>query len=106
MRCAIDSGSRVVPVFGPIEHGMCRSIYFAGLENMKTAFSCSQEPIDNAVWVDPDVVDLLGITEEELRSYREPVDFEDQGGLVPQPGASAAGPHLDYPPEAYKAILA
>ncbi|MFT7220385.1 MAG: hypothetical protein ACI8Z1_002002 [Candidatus Azotimanducaceae bacterium] len=85
---------------------MRRSIYLAGLEDMTVAFSCSQESIDNAVWVDPDVVDLLGITEEELRSYRQPVDFEDQGGLVPQPRAGAAGPRLNYSPEAYKAILA
>lgn len=95
-----------VPVIGPIEHGMCRSIYFAGLENMTLEFSCSQEPIDNTVWVDPEVVDLLGITEEELRSYRHPADFADKGGQVPQPGVDAAGPHLDYPPEVYKAILA
>ena len=30
--------SKGVPALEPIEHGMCRSIYFAGLENMTLEF--------------------------------------------------------------------
>jgi catechol 2,3-dioxygenase-like lactoylglutathione lyase family enzyme len=97
--------SKGVPVLGPIEHGMCRSIYFAGLENMTLELSCSPEPIDNRKWIDPEVVELLGITDEELEGYRSPSAYENQGGAVKQPGPDAPGPHLDYPAAVYKAIL-
>jgi|TARA_B110000037_G_scaffold132175_1_gene150116 catechol 2,3-dioxygenase-like lactoylglutathione lyase family enzyme len=98
--------SKGVPALGPIEHGMCRSIYFAGLENMTLEFSFSPVPIDNRLWVDPEVVQLLGITGDELASYRNPEPYDDQSGGVPQPGIEAPGPHLTYPPEIYPHVLA
>ncbi len=98
--------SKGVPAMGPIEHGMCRSIYFAGLENMTLELSCSPEPIDNRLWIDPEVVDLLGISVEELESYRSPASYADAAGGVPQPGVEAPGPHMSYPPEIYPHILA
>lgn len=104
MRDRLRAGG--VPVLGPVEHGMCRSIYFAGLENMTLEFSYSNDPIDASLWIDPEVVELLGITDEELASYRQPADYHDVAGGVPQPGSDAAGPHLDYPAEVYQAILA
>jgi catechol 2,3-dioxygenase-like lactoylglutathione lyase family enzyme len=97
--------SKGVPVMGPVEHGLCRSIYFAGLENMTLELSYSNEPIDNRLWIDPEVVDLLGITDEELAGYRQSSDFRDEKGTVPQPGVDASGPHMNYPPEAYEFIL-
>ncbi|MCR9279405.1 MAG: VOC family protein [Pseudomonadaceae bacterium] len=97
--------SKGVPVMGPIEHGMCRSIYFAGLENMTLELSYSNEPIDNNAWIDPEVVDLLGITEDELAGYKKTAAFADSGGTVPNPGIDAPGPHMNYPPERYAAIL-
>ena len=98
--------SKGVPVLGPIEHGMCRSIYFAGLENMTLEFSHSPEPINNRLWVDSEVVKLLGITDDELAGYRNPGSYDDQRGSVPQPGIDAPGPHLNYPPEIYPHVLA
>lgn len=97
--------SHGVPVMGPIEHGMCQSIYFAGLENMTLELSFSIEPINNEAWVDPEVVDLLGISAEELAKYKQPAAYEDSNGTVPQPGPDAPGPHMDYPKEIYAAIL-
>lgn len=97
--------SKGVPVLGPIEHGMCRSIYFAGLENMTLELSYSPEPIDNEQWIDPEVVDLLGITPRELEGYKHPAVYEDEGGQVKQPGPDAPGPHMDYPPEQYARVL-
>lgn len=97
--------SKGVPVLGPIEHGLCRSIYFAGLENMTLELSYSNEPIDNQLWVDPEVVDLLGITDNELAGYRDPRDYQDESGGVAQPGIDAPGPHLQYPEAAYSAML-
>lgn len=97
--------SKGVPVLGPIEHGMCQSIYFAGLENMALELSFSREPINNEAWIDPEVVELLGITDSELDSYKHPAGFTDSGGQVPQPGIDAPGPHLNYPEVVYKGIL-
>lgn len=94
-----------VPVLGPIEHGMCQSIYFAGLENMTLELSFSREPIDNEAWIDPEVVDLLGISAEELAGYKQPAAFTDSKGQVPQPGTDAPGPHMNYPREVYAGIL-
>ncbi|MFT4798426.1 MAG: catechol 2,3-dioxygenase-like lactoylglutathione lyase family enzyme [Candidatus Azotimanducaceae bacterium] len=95
-----------VPVMGPIEHGMCCSIYFAGLENMTLELSYSNGPIDNQAWIDPEVVDLLGISPEALAQFKNPASFADHQGTVEQPGPDAAGPHMDYPEVVYKAILA
>jgi catechol 2,3-dioxygenase-like lactoylglutathione lyase family enzyme len=94
-----------VPVLGPIDHGMCMSIYFAGLENMTLELSFSNEPISNERWIDPEVVDLLGITREELNQYKQPAEFLDSSGAVPQPGPDAPGPHMGYPEAVYKNIL-
>ncbi|HIL97262.1 MAG TPA: VOC family protein [Pseudomonadales bacterium] len=98
--------SKGVPVLGPIEHGLCRSIYFAGLESITLELSYSNEPIDNQLWVDPEVVDLLGITEGELARFRKPQEYEDESGGVSQPGVDAPGPHMRYPEAVYGAMLA
>lgn len=97
--------SQGVPVMGPIEHGMCKSIYFAGLENMTLELSYSREPINNEAWVDPEVVALLGITDDELSAYKAPTAYTDKSGNVAQPGVDAPGPHMNYPAEIYPLIL-
>ncbi|MFM7121538.1 MAG: VOC family protein [Gammaproteobacteria bacterium] len=95
-----------VPVLGPLDHGMCESIYFAGPENLCLELSWSREPINAEAWIDPEVVALAGITPEELARYKRPADFADQGGAVPQPGADAPGPHMTgYPPGLYERLL-
>ena len=99
--------SKGVPVIGPVEHGMCCSMYFAGPEQLTLELSYSREPINNDAWIDPEVVALAGISDEELARYKRPEAFTDQGGAVPQPGPDAAGPHLgNYPDGAYEAMLA
>ena len=99
--------SKGIPVLGPIEHGLCRSIYFAGLENLTLEFAYSNEPIDNEAWVDPEVVELLGISPAELARYKQPADYQGQGGKVPQPGVDAPGPHMtNYPAGAYERVIA
>ena len=98
--------SKGVPVLGPIDHGMCSSLYFAGPENLTLELSCSTEPIDNEAWIDPEVVSLAGISPEELARYKRPEPFRGRGGSVPQPGSDAPGPHLsNYPAGAYERIL-
>lgn len=97
-----------VPVLGPVDHGMCCSVYFAGPEHLSLELSYSTQPIDNQAWIDPEVAALAGISAEELARFRNPAAFADQGGTVPQPDlASAAGPHMtNYPPGRYERVLA
>ncbi len=99
--------SKGVPVMGPIEHGLCCSIYFAGPENLSLELSYSNAPINNEEWIDPEVVELAGINAEELNRYKNPAGFEGQGGSVPQPDVtSAPGPHMtNYPEGAYEFIM-
>jgi len=95
-----------VPVMGPLDHGMCMSIYFAGPENLALELSCSAEPIDQRAWIDPEVVALAGISAEELARYKTSSGFRDSAGAVPQPALDGPGPHLtNYPPGAYERIM-
>jgi len=96
-----------VPVIGPKDHGFCKSVYFAGPENLSLELSFSTEPINAEAWIDPEVVALAGIDAEELARYKRSSDFADQGGAVAQPGPDAPGPHMsNYPDGLYEKILA
>lgn len=95
-----------VPVLGPVDHGMCVSIYFAGPENLSLELSYSEAPIDQDAWIDPDVVALAGISQAELARYKKPAAFEDSSGDIAQPELQGAGPHMtNYPPGIYEAIM-
>ena len=100
--------SKGVPVLGPLDHGMCVSMYFAGPENLSLELSYSMEPINNEQWIDPEVVALAGISAEELTRYKNPAAFEGSGGSVVQPAIKEAntGPHMtNYPPGHYEATM-
>ena len=100
--------SKGVPVMGPIEHGMCCSMYFAGPENLALELSYSLAPINNEEWIDPEVVEMAGISQQELARYKSPQPFTDQGGSVVQPNVTQVeGPHMsNYPEGHYAAIMA
>lgn len=97
--------SRGVNVLGPIDHGFCKSIYFAGLENLSLEISTSAEAIDPRAWIDPEVVTLAGISKEELARYTNPAAYAGQGGAVAQPPYDATKPHMAYPPDQYQMLL-
>lgn len=98
--------SKGIPVMGPLDHGMCKSIYFAGLENLSLELSCSDEPINAEAWIDPEVMALAGISPEELARYKRPSAYQDQGGKVPQPSTAGVGPHMtNYPPGVYERVM-
>lgn len=87
-------------VMGPIDHGFCKSIYFAGPEGLMLEFSTSEgKPIDAEAWIDPEVVKLAGIKTEELATYKAPAAFASQGGQVPQPAPETSKLMMDFPPE-------
>ncbi len=86
--------SRGLNVFGPIDHGMCHSIYFAGHEDLSLEVSTSASPIDQRAWIDPEVVELAGISAEELDRFRTPAAFERPAEPLAQP---VRNPELPYP---------
>ena len=97
---------RGVNVMGPIEHGMCTSIYFAGPEGLNLEISWSAEPIDERAWIAPEVAALAGIEPDELAGYLAPTAYENTTGApVPNPEIDPAKPHMVYPPEIYRAIM-
>ena len=97
--------SRGVTVIGPIDHGMCHSMYFAGPEDLSLEVATSNAPIDGRAWIDPEVVELAGISAEELDRYRKPEAFEGQGGGVAQPRFDREKPWpRGYPEAVYEAV--
>lgn len=87
-------------VMGPIDHGFCKSIYFAGPEGMMLEFSTSEgKAIDAEAWIDPEVVQLAGINEEELKRYKNPPAFTSQGGKVPQVDPEKSKLMMNFPPQ-------
>ena len=94
---------RGVVALGPIDHGMCQSLYFAGPEGLCLEIATGGN-IDSRAWVDPEVVALAGIDEEELARYRSPAGYERPAAPVPQPTPDPAKPNLVYPPDRYAIV--
>jgi catechol 2,3-dioxygenase-like lactoylglutathione lyase family enzyme len=98
--------SRGVNVFGPIDHGFCQSIYFAGPENLSLELSTSAAAIDPAAWIDPEVVALAGIGPAELERYKRPAAYAQPAAPLPQPPMDPARPHMRFPEKTYRRMLA
>ncbi|HEX5377630.1 MAG TPA: VOC family protein [Phenylobacterium sp.] len=97
--------SHGVNVIGPIDHGMCRSIYFAGPDQMTLEVATSQEALDPAKWIDPAVLAKAGISAEEAKRFKAPAAYSGPSP-VPQPAYDPAKPHMAYPKETYLKMLA
>ena len=97
--------SHGIPVFGHLDHGMCKSIYFAGPEGLNLEIACSGE-LEPEAWIDPEVVALCGIEPEELARMTSPRDISAGSTPVPQPAYDPSKPHAVYPPEIYGKMLA
>jgi len=96
---------RGINVFGPLDHGLCHSIYFAGPENLALEVATSEQPIDARAWIDPEVVGLLGIDDEQLQAFKEPESFEGRGGTVPNPPIDWSKPQLNMPRELLEGVM-
>ena len=96
--------SHGVNVIGPIDHGMCHSIYFAGPDQMTLEVAASQTAIDPERWIDPAVLEKAGINAEEAARFRAPAAF-DGASPVPQPAFDPDKPHMAYPREMYLQML-
>lgn len=97
--------SHGVPIVGPIDHGFCKSLYFAGPENMTLEIATQYRVLDAATWVDPAVLASLGVSEVEAAAMIDPAPYTGPA-KVPQPAYDPAKPHLDYPRDQYERMLA
>jgi catechol 2,3-dioxygenase-like lactoylglutathione lyase family enzyme len=95
-----------VNVFGPINHGMCQSIYFAGPEQLALEVAWSDAAIEPKYWIDPAVLAKIGVSDEEAARYAAPDPYDGEGGTVAQPPYDPAKPHPVMPEAVYKSILA
>ena len=95
-----------VNVFGPVDHGFCQSIYFAGPEDLSLEISTSAEAIDARAWIDPEVVALAGISADELVRFRTPPPLASAPSPVPQPPAEPDKPHMRFSERGYAKMLA
>lgn len=99
--------SKGVTVFGPLDHGLCHSIYFAGPEDLSLEVATSEAAIDANAWIDPEVVGLAGISAEELARYRNPEPYTPSGEPVPQPEFDQSKPYpRGYDLETYQRMIA
>lgn len=86
-------------VMGPIDHGMCRSIYLNGPEGIQLEFASSNgQAFRSDDWVDPDVAASFGIEQADLDRFRNPPVFQSRGGSVAQPSAELR-PSFVFPDE-------
>ena len=97
--------SHGVPAIGPIGHGFCQSIYFAGPEGLTLEISCAVTPLDPARWVDPKVLAVCGISGAEAEAMLNPAPCV-AGAVVAQPEYDPGVPQMAYPAEVLKMILA
>lgn len=101
--------SRGVNVVGPLDHGFCHSIYFQGPEDMCLEIATLgdvQHPLNPEDWVDPEVQELAGISDEELEAFKNPAEYAGEGGALPQPEYDPKGYHPVAPEEMLKGIYA
>jgi catechol 2,3-dioxygenase-like lactoylglutathione lyase family enzyme len=96
--------SRGIPVIGPMNHGMCQSMYFAGPEGLALEVACGRD-IDARAWIDPEVQALAGISDEEVAKYIAPDDFERPSVAIAQPAFDPSKPNLHYPPATYQMMI-
>ncbi len=96
--------SRGVPVIGPMDHGMCQSMYFAGPEGLALEIATGGG-VDERAWIDPEVQALAGISDEEVARYKQPATYARPTAPIPQPAYDPTKPHLAYPEARYQAML-
>ena len=99
--------SNGVRVLGPLDHGFCQSIYFAGPENLALEISTSPTSIDGNAWIDPEVVALNNISESELAQYREPAPYErnEEAAFIKQPPSNNGMPEYSEMDPAFAAAF-
>jgi catechol 2,3-dioxygenase-like lactoylglutathione lyase family enzyme len=88
-------------VMGPLDHGFCKSIYFAGPEGLMLEFS-TWTGLDTDEWIDPEVVDHCKLTDADIARYRRPPSFVSRGGALQNPAPNRPGFEMIFQPEMQK----
>ena len=70
---------------------------------MTLEVAASDVAINGDAWIDPEVVELAGISPEELEAMRNPP--AGPGAPVAQPSFDENKYHMGYPEEIYKLML-
>jgi catechol 2,3-dioxygenase-like lactoylglutathione lyase family enzyme len=96
--------SRGIVVLGPMNHGMCQSMYFAGPEGLALEIACGSA-IDEKAWIDPEVQALAGISDDDLARFVTPPAHVRSDEPVAQPAIDPTKPHLAYPPHVYQHLV-
>ena len=96
--------SRGIQVMGPLNHGFCQSIYFAGPEHTSLEVCCGGA-LDEERWIDPEVRDLCGIDADEMEALKHPAPFRRPDEPVAQPPLDPSKPTMGYPPAVLEAIM-
>ena len=65
----------------------------------------SKDPIDGDHWIDPEVVELAGISAAELERLRRPADFTPTATPVAQPPVDLDRPQMAYPPPVLERLM-
>jgi catechol 2,3-dioxygenase-like lactoylglutathione lyase family enzyme len=94
-----------IAALGPIGHGFCQSIYFAGPEGLTLEVSCPMTELLPDRWIDPAVLTQCGISADEAERMRYPGSY-DFSEPVPQPAFDPAKPRMAYPEAQWQAMLA
>ena len=97
--------SRGYNVIGPIDHGMCKSMYFAGPDQLTLEIATSETAVDPKRWVDPATLEAVGISPEEAERFISPAPSPDTKGSHAQPEYDPGKYHQAYPREMYIGML-
>ncbi|MFK7895964.1 MAG: VOC family protein [Myxococcota bacterium] len=97
--------SRGVNVLGPIDHGMCHSIYFAGPEGLTLEVATAEKAVEAKNWVDPKTAEQAGISSADLARFMKPSEYVSPAEPVKQPPMDPSKPHMRYPKPVYDALL-
>jgi catechol 2,3-dioxygenase-like lactoylglutathione lyase family enzyme len=97
--------SHGVNVVGPLNHGFCKSLYFAGPDHLTLEIALSVKTIDPAQWIDPATLAAAGISSEEAEGYKAPAPYTGRPNVA-QPPYDPNKPHQAYPLDVYMAMLA
>ena len=95
-----------INIVGPIDHGMCKSMYFAGPDQLTLEIATPGIPIEPTRWIDPEVLAACGISPEEAARYMVPDPSPTTGGSVKQPAYDPSKYHQAYPKDMYRGMIA
>ncbi len=81
--------SNGIHCMGPADHGYAQSIYFAGPEGISLEV-CTLVGSDITKWIDPEVLEELDISNDELLKLQNPKVFDRPSTPVAQPSLEEA----------------